>query len=218
MSFSSLVTPNLKNCSGFTRHRGLELAPPQASFSHPASAAFKPVVEERPVTIDSRSPESPIVVITTGGTIDKTYFDALSQYQVGESVVRRLLDIGRVAYPFQIIELFRKDSLDLTDADREVVRAKVAELTTNRIIITHGTDTMTDTARVLAGIADKTIVFTGSLSPARFSESDATFNLGMAFATVQTAGPGVYIAMSGQVFRADRVRKDRAAGRFVPLP
>jgi L-asparaginase len=169
------------------------------------------------VTFDPPTPDAPIVVITTGGTIDKTYFDALSQYQVGESVVHRLLEIGRVAYPFQIIELFRKDSLDLTVADREVVRASVAGLTTNRIVITHGTDTMTETARVLADIVDKTIVFTGSLSPARFSESDATFNLGMAFATVQTAAPGVYIAMSGQVFRADRVRKDRAAGRFVLL-
>lgn len=161
--------------------------------------------------------DSPIVVLTTGGTLDKTYFDALSAYQVGESVVRRLLEIGRVTAEFEIIELFRKDSLDLTAADREAVRAKVTELASSRVIITHGTDTMTETARVLAGIPDKTIVFTGSLSPARFSESDATFNLGMAFATVQTAAPGVYIAMSGQVFRADRVRKDRAAGRFVPI-
>jgi L-asparaginase len=170
-----------------------------------------------PVTLDAHASGAPIVVITTGGTIDKTYFDALSAYQVGESVVHRLLEIGRVAYPFQIVELFRKDSLDLSEADREVIRAKVVELTTNRIIITHGTDTMTETARVLADIPGKTIVFTGSLSPARFSESDATFNLGMAFATVQTAAPGVYIAMSGQVFRADRVRKDRTAGRFVPV-
>jgi L-asparaginase len=169
------------------------------------------------VPANAQAIDSPIVVLTTGGTLDKTYFDALSAYQVGESVVRRLLEIGRVTAEFEIIELFRKDSLDLTAADREAVRAKVTELASSRVIITHGTDTMTETARVLAGIPDKTIVFTGSLSPARFSESDATFNLGMAFATVQTAAPGVYIAMSGQVFRADRVRKDRAAGRFVPI-
>jgi L-asparaginase len=155
--------------------------------------------------------------MTTGGTIDKTYFDALSKYQVGESVVERLLEIGRVTYPFRIVEALRKDSLDLTAEDREILRAKVAELTTTRVVITHGTDTMTETARVMASIRDKTIVFTGSLSPARFSESDATFNLGMAFATVQVAAPGVYIAMSGQVFRPDKVRKDHAAGRFVPL-
>jgi L-asparaginase len=159
----------------------------------------------------------PIVVLTTGGTIDKTYFDALSKYQVGESVVQKLLEIGRVTYPFRIVEALRKDSLDLTAEDREILRAKVVGLPTNRVIITHGTDTMTETARALGDILDKTIVFTGSLSPARFSESDATFNLGMAFATVQVAAPGIYIAMSGQVFHADKVRKDHAAGRFVPL-
>jgi L-asparaginase len=169
------------------------------------------------VTLDVADHSQPIVVVTTGGTIDKIYFDALSQYQIGESVVHRLLEVGRVAYPFRIVEAVRKDSLDLTPEDREMVRAKVAELPTTRVVVTHGTDTMTETARVLASIRDKTIVFTGSLSPARFSESDATFNLGMAFATVQIAPPGVYIAMSGQVFRADRVRKDRAAGRFVPI-
>jgi len=163
------------------------------------------------------STANPIYVVTTGGTIDKIYFDALSQYQIGESVVHRLLEVGRVACPFRIVEVLRKDSLDLTPEDRELIRAKVAELPTTRVVITHGTDTMTETARALAGIQDKTIVFTGSLSPARFSESDATFNLGMAFATVQVAAPGLYIAMSGQVFRADRVRKDHAAGRFVPI-
>jgi L-asparaginase len=173
----------------------------------------------KPVTVSQDTPSSlpPIFVLTTGGTIDKTYFDALSKYQVGESVVQRLLEIGRVTYPFQIVEALRKDSLDLTAEDREILRSKVAELPTTRIVITHGTDTMTETARALGDVGEKTIVFTGSLSPARFSESDATFNLGMAFATVQVAAPGVYIAMSGQVFRADKVRKDHAAGRFVPL-
>jgi L-asparaginase len=169
------------------------------------------------VTQDHSSSLPPIVVLTTGGTIDKTYFDALSKYQVGDSVVQRLLELGRVTYPFLIVEALRKDSLDLTPEDRELLRVKVTELATTRVIITHGTDTMTETARVLASVRDKTIVFTGSLAPARFSESDATFNLGMAFATAQTAPPGVYIAMSGQVFRADKVRKDHAAGRFVPL-
>jgi L-asparaginase len=169
------------------------------------------------VTQNHSSSLPPIVVLTTGGTIDKTYFDALSKYQVGESVVQRLLELGRVTYPFLIVEALRKDSLELTPEDRELLRTKVAELATTRVVITHGTDTMTETARVLASVRDKTIVFTGSLAPARFSESDATFNLGMAFATAQIAPPGVYIAMSGQVFRADKVRKDHDAGRFVPL-
>jgi L-asparaginase len=191
-------------------------APPQNFILHLPHACAEPT--GRPVN-SSQDPQvpQPIVVLTTGGTIDKTYFDALSKYQVGESVVERLLEIGRVTYPFRIIEAMRKDSLDLTAEDRETLRAKVAELASTRVVITHGTDTMTETARVLTSIRDKTIVFTGSLSPARFSESDATFNLGMAFAIVQVAAPGVYIAMSGQVFRADKVRKDHTAGRFVPL-
>jgi L-asparaginase len=192
-------------------------APPQNFILHPPRTIRG--TTGRPVTAPQEPQTSPppIVVLTTGGTIDKTYFDALSKYQVGESVVQRLLEIGRVTCPFRIIEGMRKDSLDLTPEDRETLRAMVAELPATRVVITHGTDTMTETARVMASIRDKTIVFTGSLSPARFSESDATFNLGMAFATVQVAAPGVYIAMSGQVFRADKVRKDHTAGRFVPL-
>jgi len=157
-----------------------------------------------------------IVIVTTGGTIDKAYFDALSEYQVGETMVAQLLKIGRVAYPWRIVELLRKDSLDLTDEDRNRLQQTVGELPERRVVITHGTDTMTDTARALGGIRDKVIVLTGALAPARFSESDATFNLGMAFAAVQVASAGVYIAMNGQVFNADEVRKDREQGRFVP--
>ncbi|MDB6087408.1 MAG: asparaginase [Gammaproteobacteria bacterium] len=166
-------------------------------------------------TLDPCEP-APLVVLTTGGTIDKTYFDSLSQYQIGESVVQRLLEIARVSYPFRIVEALRKDSLDLTPDDREILRAQVAGLKETRVVITHGTDTMTETARMVSSVRDKTIVFTGALSPARFTESDATFNLGMAFATAQVAAPGVYITMNGRVFRADEVRKDRDAGRFVP--
>lgn len=157
----------------------------------------------------------PIVVITTGGTIDKAYSDALSTYQVGEPVVKKLLDIANVTQAYRIIELLRKDSLDLTDEDRDMLRQTVAEQPSRRIVVTHGTDTMTESARALAGLADKTIVLTGSLSPARFSETDATFNLGMAFAAAQTLPAGVYIAMNGRVFRGGEVRKDRKQARFV---
>jgi len=157
----------------------------------------------------------PIAIVTTGGTIDKVYFDALSQYHVGEPVVARILSVGNVHYPFRIVEALRKDSLELTSEDREVLYQCVAALDTSRVVITHGTDTMTETAARLESIRDKTIVLTGALAPARFSESDATFNLGMAFAAVQVAPPGVYIAMNGEVFAASNVRKDRQAGRFV---
>lgn len=158
-----------------------------------------------------------ITVVTTGGTIDKAYSDALSTYQVGDPVVKKLLDIANVTHPYRVVELLRKDSLDLTDEDRELLRQTVATAASHRVVVTHGTDTMTDSARVLASIAHKTIVLTGSLSPARFSETDATFNLGMAFAAAQTLPAGVYIAMNGRVFRGGEVRKDRKQARFVSI-
>ena len=158
-----------------------------------------------------------ILVLTTGGTIDKNYFDALSEYQIVDSGIPALLKEARVALPFRIEEVCRKDSLELTDQDRAEIARHVADAPESRVIITHGTDTMTETARVLAGIPGKTMVLTGALSPARFAETDAPFNLGMAFAAAQVAPPGVWIAMSGQVFDGLRVVKDRAAGRFVGL-
>ena len=158
-----------------------------------------------------------ILVLTTGGTIDKNYFDALSEYQIVDSGIPALLKEARVALPVRIEEVCRKDSLELTEADRAELARRVAAAPESRVVITHGTDTMTDTAKALAGIAGKTIVLTGALSPARFAETDAPFNLGMAFAAAQVAPPGVYIAMSGQVFDGLRVVKDRAAGRFVGL-
>src|SRR6202000_2349438 len=97
-------------------------------------------------------------------------------------------------------EALRKDSLELTDADRDELYQRIAALKTSRVIVTHGTDTMTVTAARLAAIRGKTIVMTGALQPARFSESDAPFNLGMAFAAAQTAPPGVFIVMNGEVF------------------
>lgn len=156
-----------------------------------------------------------VLILTTGGTIDKLYFDALSEYQIGDSVVDRLLKTARVALPFRVQELLRKDSLELTDDDRAQIAQAVADAPEQRIVITHGTDTMTDTAKVLAGRTDKTIVLVGALAPARFAESDASFNLGMAFATAQVAAPGVWIAMNGTIFDGTKVRKDRAINSFV---
>jgi L-asparaginase len=161
--------------------------------------------------------EPGILVLTTGGTIDKNYFDALSEYQIVDSGIPALLKEARVALPFRVEEVCRKDSLELTDADRASIAARAAQAPERRIVITHGTDTMTETARVLAAIPGKTIVLTGALSPARFAETDAPFNLGMAFAAAQTAPPGVWIAMSGQVFDGLKVRKDREAGRFMAI-
>jgi L-asparaginase len=159
-----------------------------------------------------------ILVLTTGGTIDKAYFDALSEYQIVDSGIPALLKEARVALPFRVVELMRKDSLELTGEDRALIAAAAREAPEARIVVTHGTDTMTETARVLAAeVPGKTIVLTGALTPARFAETDAPFNLGMGFAAAQVAPPGVWIAMSGQVFDALKVRKDRAAGKFVAV-
>lgn len=152
--------------------------------------------------------------ITTGGTIDKIYFDALSQFEVGESQVEHILREALVQFDFDVVPLFQKDSLEITDEDRQEIRDYIRDDAASHFVVTHGTDTMTQTAAALAEIQGKTIVLTGALTPARFRTTDATFNVGMAVAAVQTLQPGVYIAMSGQVFRADEVRKNREKNRF----
>ncbi len=155
--------------------------------------------------------------ISTGGTIDKIYFDALSQFEVGESQVERILSEALVDFDYGIEALLQKDSLDMTDQDRQLLREYIENDSSNHFVVTHGTDTMAETADALAGIEGKTIVLTGALSPARFRTTDAVFNVGMAVAAAQTAQPGVYIAMSGQVFEAGKVRKNRDQNRFESL-
>ena len=155
--------------------------------------------------------------ITTGGTIDKIYFDALSQFEVGESQVKHILSEGLIQFDYDVVSLLQKDSLEMTNEDRAMLRDYIAADGAERYVITHGTDTMPETAEALAGLAGKTIVLTGALSPARFRTTDAVFNVGMAVAAVQVAEPGVYIAMSGQVFAAGHVRKNRAENRFEAL-
>ena len=153
-------------------------------------------------------------IFTTGGTIDKIYFDAQSEYEVGEPQIGEILREMNVQLRFEITPLMRKDSLDLNAADRTLIRSAVATAGEQRIVITHGTDTMTQTAAALAGIPDKTIVLTGALNPARFRGSDAMFNIGGALAAAQIAPPGVYIYMNGRVFDARKVRKNRDRNQF----
>ena len=152
--------------------------------------------------------------ITTGGTIDKIYFDALSEYEIGDSPLQSILAEGLVEFEFDIVPLLKKDSLEMTDEDRARLREYIEKDDASLYVITHGTDTMSETAESLLGIVGKTIVLTGALTPARFRTTDAFFNVGMAAAAVQVAQPGVYIAMNGQVFDAGAVRKNRAANRF----
>lgn len=155
-----------------------------------------------------------IKFITTGGTIDKVYFDAKSEYEVGPPQVAELLREANVTFEFEIESLLRKDSLELTESDRELICDHVRRDPHDRIVITHGTDTMVQTALALRQVTGKTIVLTGSMQPARFRVTDAEFNLGTAVAAVQILPPGVYLAMNGRIFRPDCVRKDAANHRF----
>jgi len=155
--------------------------------------------------------------ITTGGTIDKIYFDALSQFEVGDSQIKHILTEGLVEFEYDIVPMLQKDSLELTEDDRNQLREFIAQDDAVRYVITHGTDTMPQTADELADLPGKTIILTGALTPARFRTTDAVFNVGMAAAAAQVCQPGVYIAMSGQVFPAGKVRKNRAENRFEEL-
>lgn len=159
-----------------------------------------------------------ITIFTTGGTIDKVYFDAKSNYEVGEPLIGEILQEANVNFDFDVHTLFQKDSLDLTDADRFVIVQNVRECVDQHIVITHGTDTMVDTAQAIEEAeTGKTVVLVGALNPARFRGSDAIFNIGFAMAAVQALDPGVYVAMNGQVFRPGSVRKNRAANQFETL-
>ncbi|WP_022961192.1 asparaginase domain-containing protein [Halopseudomonas pelagia] len=155
-----------------------------------------------------------IQIFSTGGTLDKVYFDALSEYQIGDPVATELLEQARVGFDYAVESLMKKDSLELDDVDRTLIHDKIKACPHEHILITHGTDTMTVTAAGLADIDGKVIVLTGAMQPARFRDSDALFNLGLAIGALNTCQPGVYIAMSGRVFPADGVRKNRLAGRF----
>ncbi|MFV0276181.1 MAG: asparaginase domain-containing protein [Parahaliea sp.] len=156
-------------------------------------------------------------IITTGGTIDKIYFDAKSDYQVGDPVIGELLERMGVGFAFTVESAMRKDSLDMDEADRATIRRLAERCGEDCVLVTHGTDGMVATARTLAGIPGKRIVLTGALQPAAFAESDAVFNIGCAIGAVQSKPPGVYIAMNGQVFDADRVVKNLEANRFEAI-
>jgi len=155
-----------------------------------------------------------IRIFTTGGTIDKVYFDANSEFEIGESLVPELLAESNIHKGYSLKGLMRKDSLEMTGEDRRRVLDAVGACECSRILITHGTDTMAETARELSSLSDKTIVLTGAMQPARMRRSDAVFNMGFAWAAVQLLPPGVYIAMNGEVFEAGAVRKNLKAQRF----
>jgi len=155
-----------------------------------------------------------VAVITTGGTIDKVYFDALSRYEVGTPVVTGILSEAGVSVPYTVEALMQKDSLEITETDRARIRDAVAAARADHVLVTHGTDTMVDTARALEGIGGKTVVLTGALKPARFRDTDAVFNVAAGFVSAQVLPPGVWIVMNGRVFDPRHVRKNRGENRF----
>ena len=155
-----------------------------------------------------------LCIVTTGGTIDKVYFDDKSDYQIGAPQIGEILAQIGVAFRFEVVPVLRKDSLHLTDDDRRLVRDAIARQPQRHVLVTHGTDTMVETAQALSGLGDKVIVLTGALNPARFTGSDAVFNIGCAVGAVQALPAGVWIAMNGRVWDPAKVRKNRAANRF----
>jgi L-asparaginase len=159
-----------------------------------------------------------IRIFITGGTFDKEYNELTGQLFFKDSHLPEMLELGRNLAPVDIRTLMMVDSLEMTDDDRNLIAEHCLKSKERKIIITHGTDTMAETARVLSKkVKDKTIVLTGAMVPYKFGSSDGLFNLGSALAFVQTLSAGVYIAMNGRYFLADNVRKNKLTGEFEEL-
>ena len=159
-----------------------------------------------------------IKVFITGGTFDKEYNELNGSLYFKETHLFEMLDLGRSRLDLSIETLMMKDSLDFIDADRKCIANAINNATENKILITHGTDTMTITAEFIqSNCPHKTIVLTGAMVPYKFGSSDGLFNLGSAFAFVQVLQPGVYIAMNGKVFEAGKVQKNTDKGEFEAI-
>jgi L-asparaginase len=156
-----------------------------------------------------------IQILVTGGTFDKEYNELDGSLYFKETHLQEMLEKGRSRLDLQIETLFMKDSLEFTQNERAKIQQACVNASSDRILITHGTDTMTQTAEFLANqISDKTIVLTGAMIPYKFGSSDGMFNLGSALAFVQILPPGVYISMNGKIFEAGKVRKNLERGEF----
>ncbi|OGV52320.1 MAG: asparaginase [Lentisphaerae bacterium GWF2_44_16] len=159
-----------------------------------------------------------IKIYTAGGTIDKIYFDKKNSYHIGDSILQDLLKEGNVNFEYEIKDFMKKDSLDMTDEDRYMLAEKISGDECDRILVTHGTDTMVNTAKILKKeIRNKIIVLTGSMFPARFRSSDAVFNVAFAAASLQLLGNGTYIAMNGLIFDPDNAVKNIQLNRFEKI-
>ncbi|HVP67114.1 MAG TPA: asparaginase domain-containing protein [Anaeromyxobacteraceae bacterium] len=162
---------------------------------------------------------SPVRVVVTGGTFDKEYDEIRGRLYFRHTHIPEMLRLARCRVAVEVTSLMMMDSLDMADADRARVVEACRSCPEERVVVTHGTDTMAETARalVLAGTG-KTVVLTGAMIPYAFGSSDGLFNLGSALSFAQVLPPGVYVAMNGRVFSGDRVRKDRETGVFEELP
>lgn len=158
-----------------------------------------------------------LIVIATGGTFDKVYYDALSDYRIGEPQIEWILQQAGVNFAYEVHSLIKKDSLDINQKDRLLIRQTIEGLPDNRFLVIHGTDTMIDTARMLVDLGGKTMVLTGAMQPARFRDSDACFNAGFAVAAALTLPAGVYIGINGELFTPHNVKKNRRQGRFEKI-
>lgn len=160
-----------------------------------------------------------IKIFITGGTFDKEYDELNGSLTLQrESSLQEILKVGRYRLDTDIVTLMMIDSLDMRDEDRKVILENCKKAPENRIVITHGTDTMIETAKVLAGgIKDKAIVLTGAMIPYKFGNSDALFNIGSALSFVQVLPPGIYIAMNGKYFNWNNVRKNKDIGEFEEI-
>jgi L-asparaginase len=159
-----------------------------------------------------------IQILVTGGTFDKEYNELDGSLYFKETHLQEMLEKGRSRLDLQIETLFMKDSLEFTENERAQIQQACVNASRDRILITHGTDTMTQTAEYLANqISDKTIVLTGAMIPYKFGSSDGMFNLGSALAFVQILPPGVYISMNGKIFEAGNVRKNLSKGEFESI-
>ena len=158
-----------------------------------------------------------ITFIQTGGTIDKDYPKTTKGYafEISDPAVKRILEKLNPDFEYEIISVLKKDSLDITEQDRKKILETCKKIKGDKIIITHGTDTMLDTAKVLNEIRDKTIIITGSMRPERFSNSDAPINIGMAIGAVNVLNRGVYIAMHGKIISWDKCKRDMKTGQFI---
>ncbi len=159
-----------------------------------------------------------IKILITGGTFDKEYDEINGRLYFQDTHLHEMLKLGRCGLEIQTRTVMMIDSLDMTDSDRQIILENCRKCPEDKIVITHGTDTMVETAAVLGPqIKDKTIVLTGAMIPYAFGSSDGLFNLGSALSFAQALPPGVYIAMNGKYFRWDNVRKNRQLGAFEEI-